>query len=182
MRPRDVMMGYGVAVLATAVAPLLSLLFRPLFTYSPSALFFACVAVSARFYGRGPGLLATVASVAAFADVMFYSPFAVSATPSLPLVSLVEFILVCLLLTYLSDSLRAALRRAQTNLSLLDTLLASAPVGMGFLDRQFRIVRMNDVLAQQDVATTSSAIGRPTRELVPKLWPAIEPLLHQVLA
>lgn len=182
MPPRDVMMGYGVAVLATAFATLLSLLFRPLFVDSPSALLFGAVAISARFHGRGPGLLATVLAGAAFIYVTFYPPVAFSATFPMSLVALVEFVVICLLLTYLSDSLRAALRRVQTNLSLLDTLLASAPVGMGFLDRQFRVVRMNDVLARQDTTTGPDAIGRPTRELVPGLWSAIEPLLYRVLA
>ena len=182
MPPLHVMMGYGVAVLATLVAAFVTFFFRPVFVYSPSAAFFVAVAVSARFFGRGPGLCATVLSTAGFAYVMHYPPFGSSTRFPTALVPVFEFMLVCLLLVYLSDGLRLALGRAQDNLSLLDTLLASAPVGMGFLDREFRVVRINDVLARQDATTDAGALGRATRELVPHLWTALEPLLNRVLA
>lgn len=75
-----------------------------------------------------------------------------------------------------------AAQRAEESLALLDTLLQTAPVGLGFLDRELRYVRINDMLAKINGASPEAHIGRTIAEMVPKLAPAIEGYYRAVLA
>ena len=72
-------------------------------------------------------------------------------------------------------------RRGAETLWLLETLQSSAPVGFGFLDREFRTVRANQTLADINGLSIEEQIGRTVEEAVPDLWPQIEPVCHQVL-
>jgi signal transduction histidine kinase/DNA-binding response OmpR family regulator len=54
--------------------------------------------------------------------------------------------------------------------SLLDTLLASAPIGFAFLDRDLRFVRVNQSLAKMTVGCAEAMLGRRFDELLPELW------------
>jgi len=76
--------------------------------------------------------------------------------------------------------LRRAEREASQSRSLLEALYESAPVGFGLIDDAFRIVRMNQHLAAVNGAPLEDQIGRTIAELVPDLWPAVEPALRQV--
>lgn len=63
----------------------------------------------------------------------------------------------------------------------LDALLAQAPVGMGLIDREYRFVRINPVLAEMNGLPASEQIGRKVGEVVPDVWPAVKPLYDRVL-
>ncbi|WP_428938377.1 response regulator [Fontivita pretiosa] len=54
--------------------------------------------------------------------------------------------------------------------SLLDTLLASAPIGFAFLDCDLRFVRVNASLAQMTGGCVEAMLGRRFDELLPELW------------
>jgi PAS domain S-box-containing protein len=73
-------------------------------------------------------------------------------------------------------------RRLEDSVALLDTLLASAPVGLSFLDRDLRYVRINAVMAELNGVDSAAAVGSPLREVLPAMAPKIEPLLRRVLA
>jgi diguanylate cyclase (GGDEF)-like protein/PAS domain S-box-containing protein len=79
----------------------------------------------------------------------------------------------------------AKLQRAQREtaeaLALLETLLSGAPVGLGFVDRDFRVVRLNDTLAAINGSTVAEQVGKTVAAVVPQLWPQLEPLFRQVL-
>ena len=77
--------------------------------------------------------------------------------------------------------LREAHRRADETLTTLETLHRSAPVGLGFVDRDFRIVHLNEVLAAVNGSTVEEQIGKTVEESVPDLWSQVEPLFRQVL-
>jgi PAS domain S-box-containing protein len=66
-------------------------------------------------------------------------------------------------------------------LALLDTLQNNAPVGFAFVDREFRYVRINEALAAINGAKPADHLGRTVRELVPQLWPQLEPLYRGIL-
>jgi PAS domain S-box-containing protein/putative nucleotidyltransferase with HDIG domain len=66
--------------------------------------------------------------------------------------------------------------------SLLKTLLATAPVGLGFVDRQFRIVHTNETLAAVNGSAVQDQIGRTVAELRPTIWPQVEAIYRQVVA
>jgi PAS domain S-box-containing protein len=79
------------------------------------------------------------------------------------------------------SDLREAHRRADETLSTLETLHGSAPVGLGFVDREFHIVHLNEVLAGVNGSTVSEQIGKSLAEVIPEIWPQIEPLYVGVL-
>jgi PAS domain S-box-containing protein len=59
-------------------------------------------------------------------------------------------------------------------LSLLDSMLANAPIGLAFFDRNCRIVRVNQVFADMTGISLSSHLGRTLRELLG------QPVAHQL--
>jgi PAS domain S-box-containing protein len=67
------------------------------------------------------------------------------------------------------------------SLMLLDTLQATAPIGFGFLDRQFRFVRMNQTLASISGIPAERQLGRAVADLAPDIWPQLEPIYRRVL-
>jgi PAS domain S-box-containing protein len=81
----------------------------------------------------------------------------------------------------LYGELRDALRQKEESLALLDTLQHDVPVGFAFIDRDFRYRRINEALADINGKPPREHLGRPVREVVPKLWPALEPLYRKVL-
>ena len=70
---------------------------------------------------------------------------------------------------------------AQESYAQLDTLLVSAPVGIGFWDRDLRFVRVNDALAAVNRKTPEEHVGRTLEEVIPTLAPSLVPLYRQVL-
>ncbi|MDQ3066371.1 MAG: PAS domain-containing protein [Actinomycetota bacterium] len=72
-------------------------------------------------------------------------------------------------------------RAAQESFAQLDTLLVSAPVAIGFWDRELRFVRVNDALAELNGVSIEDHVGRTLAEVLPELGPRLEPLYQQVL-
>ncbi len=81
----------------------------------------------------------------------------------------------------LQEELREAQRRSAESLTLLETLQTEAPVGFGFVDRDYRFVRINEMLAAIDGRSVEEHLGRRVSEVVPDLWPQIGPVYHRVL-
>jgi PAS domain S-box-containing protein len=81
--------------------------------------------------------------------------------------------------------LEAELRRSEQetaeSLTLLKALQASAPVGFAFIDREFRIVHINETLAAVNGGAIEDQIGRAVAEVVPEIWPELEVAYRQVL-
>jgi len=76
----------------------------------------------------------------------------------------------------------AANRQAAQTLALLETLQSTAPVGFACVDRDFRYVRINDILAAVSGGTPSELLGRTVAEVVPSLWARIGGAYRHVLA
>ena len=70
---------------------------------------------------------------------------------------------------------------AQESFAQLDTLLVSAPVGIGFWDHDLRYVRVNDALAALNRLPPDKHVGRTLAEVIPTLAPVLEPLYRRVL-
>jgi PAS domain S-box-containing protein len=75
---------------------------------------------------------------------------------------------------------RLAAEQAET-LALLDTLLATAPVGLSFVDPELRYVRVNHALAAINGVPVEQALGRTVAEVIPELAPTLEPHYRRVL-
>ena len=72
-------------------------------------------------------------------------------------------------------------RAAQESFAQLDTLLASAPVAIGFWDRELRFIRLNEALAQLNRLGVEEHLGKTLSEVIPGLAPVLEPLYRRVL-
>ena len=64
----------------------------------------------------------------------------------------------------------------------LNAFFTSAPAGLVLLDTQLRFIKINETVAQINGVSIPDHLGKTIREVLPKLAPAAEPLLHQVLA
>jgi PAS domain S-box-containing protein len=65
---------------------------------------------------------------------------------------------------------------------LLDTIFASAPVGLGYFDHELRCVRVNETLAAMNGIPVDEHAGRPLEELLGPLADRVMPLYRHALA
>jgi PAS domain S-box-containing protein len=65
--------------------------------------------------------------------------------------------------------------------AMIETFIASAPVGLAFVDRDFRYIRINESLASINGLPASEHLGRTVPEIVPSIWPQLEPVFRSVL-
>jgi PAS domain S-box-containing protein len=68
------------------------------------------------------------------------------------------------------------------SLRALETLFESSPVGMAFIDRALRYVRVNESLARFNRLSAAEHAGRAVADVVPHFWPALKPLYERALA
>jgi len=81
----------------------------------------------------------------------------------------------------LQDQLGGAQSGVAASLAILEALEATAPVGIGFVDRELRIVHMNELLAGLSGLSPDEAKGRSLAEVMGSIWPRVEPFYRQVL-
>ncbi len=81
----------------------------------------------------------------------------------------------------LEQSLRESNRGALEASSIIDSLQSTESVGFGYVDRDFRLLRINAMLAAVHGGTVEESIGRSVAEVVPALWPTLEPLYRRVI-
>ena len=72
-------------------------------------------------------------------------------------------------------------RTSAESLALLDTLIAKAPIGLAFIDRELRFVRTNDAIAAMYGLTSGEELGRAVAEVVAGV-PDFADNLRKVLA
>jgi PAS domain S-box-containing protein len=77
--------------------------------------------------------------------------------------------------------LAEATRRSEESLTLIETLQSTAPVGFAFVDREFRIIRINETLAALSGAPLEDQLGRTVAEVVPDVWSQMESVYRSVL-
>jgi PAS domain S-box-containing protein len=77
---------------------------------------------------------------------------------------------------------QGARHQAQESLAVVDAVFAAAPVGLAFMDTNFRYVRVNDALAAMNAVPAAEHFGRTLRDVLgDDLADEIEPLHRQVL-
>ena len=79
------------------------------------------------------------------------------------------------------NDLRETHQLAEERLSMLETLHRAAPAGLGFMDRDFRVLHLNSMLAGLIGSTVEEQVGRTVAEQIPEIWPEIEPVLRHVI-
>jgi PAS domain S-box-containing protein len=71
---------------------------------------------------------------------------------------------------------------AERSRGLLDTLFASAPIGLGYFDTDLVCVRVNEALAQMSGISVDDHVGRPLEELVGPVADRVVPLYRHALS
>ncbi|MCU1461322.1 MAG: hypothetical protein JWO37_1397 [Acidimicrobiales bacterium] len=80
-------------------------------------------------------------------------------------------------------SLRSSEQEAIQTLTVLQQIESAAPWGFGFVDRDFRILRINESLARISGTSVDEQLGRTVAELLPPaIWSQIEDAYHRALA
>ena len=69
----------------------------------------------------------------------------------------------------LHEELRRAERDTTESLTLLETLQSTAPVGFGFIDREYRIRRLNSTLAAVSGVPAEQQLGKRVSDTLPEL-------------
>jgi PAS domain S-box-containing protein len=87
---------------------------------------------------------------------------------------------ICGISTDITERKRIESERIQA-LATLNSLIASAPVGIAFFDRDMRYQLVNEPLAAMNGVPCSHHIGRTVKDIIPDLIPQIEPSLKAVL-
>ncbi|MEN3283258.1 MAG: hypothetical protein V7607_4398, partial [Solirubrobacteraceae bacterium] len=75
---------------------------------------------------------------------------------------------------------RSQERTSSEATALLDALIAAAPIGMAFLDSEFRYVRVNDAMAEIHGVPAIDHLGRTAREVLPQMGDEVEAALARV--
>jgi PAS domain S-box-containing protein len=81
----------------------------------------------------------------------------------------------------LEQALRRAEREATEAVTLLQSIEAATPVGFKLVDRDLRVVRINQMLADLEGRSVEECIGLTVAELVPDLWPQLGEVYRRVL-
>jgi len=81
----------------------------------------------------------------------------------------------------LLESVREAKTATAEAHAILDTLESSNSVGFAFISPDYRIIRINPVLAAVNGGLVEDQLGKTVAEVVPGLWPTLEPTYRSVL-
>ncbi len=156
---------YGLALLFSALATLVTLLLGPLVERTPTPLFFVSVLLSAWYGGLGPGILASLVSTLAI-HYFFLSPNnALPVAVVNDLVPLVVFVLVAALVSWLTDARKQAEAAARQERERLRVTLASIGDGVIAADTQERVTFMNGVAETLTGWKQAEAAGRLVEEV-----------------
>jgi signal transduction histidine kinase len=73
-----------------------------------------------------------------------------------------------------------ALQEKARTVALLDTVFRGTPIGLAFVDRELRFVRINDALAALNRTTVEAHLGRTVSEVLGEIAPLVVPLFEEV--
>jgi PAS domain S-box-containing protein len=79
------------------------------------------------------------------------------------------------------EALRKSEEQARRQLSYIEAIYATAPVGLCFVDNNLTYLSMNERLAEISGKSVEEHIGRTVREVVPEAADVIEPFLRHVI-
>jgi PAS domain S-box-containing protein len=72
-------------------------------------------------------------------------------------------------------------RKMAESLTLMEAMQSGAPVGFAFVDTDFRIVQLNQMLAEVNGSPAEEQVGKTLAELVPAVWAQMQPVYERVL-
>src|SRR5215217_3850962 len=139
----------------------------------PAMWFLVAVVLAALSGGLAAGLLA-IAGSTVLLPLLFLDPrwsLRVEDTEELGgiLAFVIASLLLCLVLDHLQTSRQAAVEAIadrDRSLALLDSILANAPVGFAFFDRDLRFARVNEALAEINEEPQAAHMGRSVEDVL----------------
>jgi PAS domain S-box-containing protein len=81
-----------------------------------------------------------------------------------------------------AEELRMQRSLANQQLEELERLYATAPIGLGFMDTDFRFVRVNERMAQIDGVSSEAHVGKRLAEVVPEVAALVEGIYREAIA
>ena len=78
----------------------------------------------------------------------------------------------------LTDTVEAERKMAES-LTLMEAMQSGAPVGFAFVDTDFRVVQMNQTLAEVNGSPAEEQVGKTIAELVPDVWAQMQPVYER---
>lgn len=154
---RSLMLNYGAATASVAIALLLTQLLFPLMELTPTVLFVAAVAVTARYGGIGPGLFATVLSAATIDHFFKNAPFTWSmGWGDLLWVGVLSLITV--LISSLKVSKQQAVQELQKKQQFLQVMTDSLPVAISYVDA-LELYRFNNQRYEEWFGHSRDSLG-----------------------
>jgi PAS domain S-box-containing protein len=81
----------------------------------------------------------------------------------------------------LTDLVEAERKMAES-LTLMEAMQSGAPVGFAFVDTDFRIVQLNQTLAEVNGSPAEEQVGKTVAEVVPDVWTQMQPVYERVLS
>jgi PAS domain S-box-containing protein len=82
---------------------------------------------------------------------------------------------------YAEKALSQSQETIRRQLSEIESIYQTAPIGLCFIDTDLRFVRINEQLAQINGLPVSEHIGHTLREILPEMADSLEPLYRQVI-
>jgi PAS domain S-box-containing protein len=176
------LIGYLAAVVGVILATYVRLALTPLLgTNHPFVTFLVVVLVMAWVCGSGPSLVALVFGALA-ANFFFLPPFASFwVRDAVTLTAVLLYLFVGGVAIAISAAERRARRRLEESHAQLDALLGSSPIGLALVDRDHRIVRINESLAALDGQPVREHLGRTVQEVFPDLWADLGSVFGRVI-
>jgi len=167
---------YGVALLASALALLMTWLFQPFMERNLFLWFFAAIVISTSYGGLGPGLLVTLIASLSIGYI-FIAPFSLFEGGSENLLRLGVFALVALLISSLIAGRRRSAMFTQAQSEKLHVTLSSIGDAVIATDVHGRVTLINTVAESltgwnsadalgQDIANIFRIVNEETRQVV----------------
>lgn len=78
-------------------------------------------------------------------------------------------------------ALGRSLRVSAEASALVDAIASDAPIGFAFVDRDYRVVRLNEVLATILETTVAEHLGRLVADSIPAVWPEVKLAFDAIL-
>jgi PAS domain S-box-containing protein len=159
---RSIALGVVPVALASALA---ALLWDEQFLLVPAGALLLGVLAGGVLGGRIGGVVSLLVSTAAFALV--FVPHRQAEAPGGAVAeAIVAYVVAAGVMTVVIDLLSQARRRADGNLASLDALVDNAPIGVAFLDRDLRFVRVNAALASIAGRDVEAHLGKRLEDAI----------------
>lgn len=172
---------YGIALAFAAAGLAAAALLTPVAgpaVYTPLVV---AVALTVWFTGTGPGLLVAAVCTASASVVLVEPRWEVSVEDGGDAVRLASFVAASLAVVGLGWAMRRAGASAAESAAVLDSVFDGSPVGLAYLDRGLRFVRVNAALAAMNGRGVEEHLGRRLTEVLPDFPEDLLAVFHRVL-